>query len=228
MALKRFSCRTHGGIFTKQAARGRQPVRCTEDYPCDKADGTAPEYKVGDSVTVGGSKFTKHSEYPTVLAESNAEARSGPNPSLPMAKAAKEQLVALGWTVEGRAYEHMASIKASRGAETLQMLWSDGKIVGQDYSLEYETAAENGLPGRKLSFNPDEMTDRELVERIRGMKVTWWNTLASSDESGIVGNKVSITHMFDGTAEPKRVVNFTDHGGRGFRSFYVNALMKVG
>lgn len=228
---KRITCRTHGGIFNYPIRSGRQPVKCRAEYLCDQAvvEAAATVTSVVRDVP-GVGKVAVLTGPRTKQAESNGAARSADNPSLALAMAAKEQLVNLGWVVQGKADGAggaSAEIQASRGAETLIMRWSAGKVVTQDYSLEYEKPSLNGIPGRKLAFDPEELTDRELVDRIKGMTVTWWNTLANSTETGTIGNKVAIEHLFDGD-NTKRLVKFIDHSGRGFRAFHVSALMKVG
>lgn len=234
---KRLMCREHGGIFEIIPKRGRQPVRCKAETPCDRAD--QPEHKVGDSVTVGGIKFTKHAEYP---AENHATPVPTTNPSLPLAMHAKALLEAVGWVVKGRAWTavdagqseqlaYCAEITASREQETLIMTWQDGELVNQHYAMEFVKPSMNGMPGRQLDFDPDELTDSELVRMVRGMKVTWWNTIGNSTESAVVGGNVTIEHIFFATGDEdntKRIVKFLDHGGGGFRAFHVTALMKVG
>lgn len=217
MALKSYSCRTHGGVFKMQARRGRPPVRCTEENLCSRANEETPQ----QSITV----------------ESESEPRSTSNPSVLVAKAAKERLVALGWSARGKtgateAGGSWATLTASRGEETLIINWSDGALVDQHYSLfSDKDVAEEKLPGKNLDLNPDELTDRELVNWIRGMKVTWWNTLAGSTETAVVGGKVYVEHIFDqgeNHDNTKRLVKFLDHNGGGFRAFHVSAMMKVG
>ncbi len=272
MALKRFSCRTHGGIFTKESLRGRPPVRCAEEYPCDKADGAvmaSPEKSeklmsriknnvrevpgVGKvavitresargALPMTPARVAKQEALAQAYgkpAEHHAKPTSGANDSLPLAKRAKAQLEAAGWVCKGRAWfeervgnEHFAELICSRGAETLVMVWQNGVLQSQDYQMEHLRESDNGLPGRKLDFDPDELTDREIVQRISGMKVTWWSVLASSTESAVVpGDKVKIEHIFVGNGDEdnsKRIVTFVDRNNGGFRSFHVSALMKVG
>lgn len=208
---KRIKCRDHGGIFSIVATPGRQPVRCKPTTPCDKADG------------------------PVVVA---AEAPKPVNPSLALAKAAKDRLEALGWVIKGRAKvdgdRHGAEITCSRDTETLIMRWVDGELVTQDYSLEAPVDAEaheEWKPDAKLHFDPANLTDSELVKTIRGMPVRWWNTIAASEERAVIGNKVTIEHIFRENGdedESKRIVKFIDHNGGGFRAFHVSALLKVG
>lgn len=240
MATRTIICRDHGGRYTYESARGRQPVRCKPDNPCDHASNEIP---VGPPKGKRGPVLETAQERKEALerAESNGAARKSSNPSLPLAKAAKLQLQAVGWTVAGKAWAEWpdepddgnsvpvlcASLNASRGAETLVMEWRDARISDQQYSMNYERPSENGYPPNKLGFDPEELTDRELVDRIRGMRVVWWNTLGNSTESGTIGNKVSVEHVFDDNTG-KRLVKFIDHGGQGFRAFHVNALLKVG
>lgn len=176
--------------------------------------------------------------------EAAPTARKPTNASLPMAQVAKAKLEVLGWTAKGRAWEEqpsddgdpggqqMAMVTASRGEETISLTWQDGVLVDQQYSLWSEKPSDNGKPPSKLDINPNEMTDRELVHMISGMKVTWWNSLARSNESAIVGTKLTIEHVYDtaenGLETVKRLVKFVDHSGGGYRAFHVDALLKVG
>lgn len=222
MPMIRRQCRLHpGGIFGMPARKGRPPVKCTEEYPCDKVDAAPP------------AAHDRH----FVPSESGAEPPVGPNDSLPLAMAAKARLEAVGWTVKGRAWIapmttwHMAEITCSRGAETLMIVWQDGVLNDQDYQMESIRPAENGIPPHSLPFNPEEVTDSELARLISGMKVTWWNSLAGSRETAIVSPKVNIEHIFVGggdTDNSKRIVKFIDHSGGGFRAFHAGALLKVG
>lgn len=181
-------------------------------------------------------------------AESESKPRSQGNANLPMAQAAKAKLEALGWTVKGRAWreapdtddaveaEHltadMAQVTGARGDETISLTWQDGALVDQSYSLWSEKPSDNGKPNGKLDFNPNEVTDRELVHIISGMKVTWWNSLAKSEEKAIVGTKLTIEHVYDtaanGLETVKRLVKFVDRDAGGFRAFHADALLKVG
>lgn len=223
MANKRYMCRTHqGGIFSMPPRKGRPPVRCTPEHPCDKQE-TPMEMKERTS-PIGKP------------AQTAAKATAGANDSLPLAMAAKARLEPLEWVVKGRAWiegsQHFAEVVCSRGAETLIIRWLNGVLTDQQYSMENLRQSENGIPPHKLSFNPDELTDGELVRMVRGMKVTWWNTIASSPETAIVGpSNIAVEHLFVGggdTDNSKRIIKFLDHGGGGFRAFHVGALLKVG
>ncbi len=224
MALRRKQCRSHpGGIFSYQAKRGRQPVRCTEDNPCDKADQPAEsnrERQLAQSITRPAERA------PVVQKEGN--------PSLILAKEAKSLLEAAGWVCKGRAGQDAtawAHLACSRGDETLVMLWENGELISQNYAMEFVKSSDNGYPDSELRFNPDELTDSELVRMIKGMKVTWWNTIAGAKESAIVGGTVTVEHIFRDNGDEdnsKRIVKFLDHGGGGFRAFHVGALVKVG
>jgi hypothetical protein len=226
LVLKRFSCRTHGGIFTKQAARGRQPVRCTEEYPCDKSDRQAGN--LANTVRDARGVDRVVATATVAAAESNGKAPTLDNPSLPLAMAAKERLVAAGWICKGKGSGTMAELIASRQAETLIIRWADGQLISQDYAMEFERPDDNGYPPHRLHFDPDELSDRELIDQIRGMKVTWWNTIAHAEQSAIIGNKVAIEHLFNDDSNDKRIVKFIDHGGQGFKAFHVSALQRVG
>jgi hypothetical protein len=228
---KRFQCRTHeGGIFSMPARRGRPSVRCTEEHPCDKAE----DYERATEPRKNRERQLAKSV--TRPVERNAEPRTMTNPSLPLAKEAKARLEAVGWVCKGRAFADddgswCAELTASRDQETLIMQWVDGNVVRQDYAMEFLKVEENKYPDRSLTFDPDEVTDSELIRMVRGMKVTWWNTIAGAKETAIVGGTVTIEHIFRDNGDEdnsKRIVKFLDHGGGGFRAFHSSALLKVG
>lgn len=161
------------------------------------------------------------------------------NASVPKAHGAKSLLEPLGWKVTGRAFDSEegagATVTAVRGQETLSLTWIDGVLTEQTYQLwDAEKPSNNGVPAekRKLSFDPDELNDSELIKRLSGMAVTWWNTLAKSTESAVIpGNRVAIEHVYNGVGDETpgdRMVKFVDLNGSGFRAFRVGALLRVG
>lgn len=168
-----------------------------------------------------------------------ATASTTTNPSLPMAQAAKRQLEPLGWVVQGRAWvsdgaAQWAEIVATRDTETIIIRWMDGNLIEQNYMLwNHQKPSVNikGMPPRKLDFDPDEASDRELVERLSGMKVTWWNRLGRSTESAVIPDKVNVEHTYNSRGDEtpgERIIKFVDRNGTGFRAFYVAALIKIG
>lgn len=172
-----------------------------------------------------------------------SEPRSPRNRSVPLAQACKAELEALGWTAKGRGWfeepdggefpgAEMAEVTAVRGSESLVITWNDGKVSRQDYNLWHSRRSMNGAPASKLKFNPDEMTDRELIRAISGMKVTWWNTLGKTEESYTIGGTtISIEHFYASNGDEdthRRLVKFVDMNGNGYRHFHVEALIKVG
>jgi len=164
------------------------------------------------------------------------------NPSIQFAGQTREMLEPLGWMLTGRAgFEPLgdgeeedaawAEVTATRGTESLFFRWVNGKIQAQVYSLwdSEKTAVGNGAPKSRLTFDPDQMSDAELVMAISGQPVTWWNRLGRNNEKAIVSKeKVNIQHNFTGGNESARMVTFVDISGGGFRSFHVDALLKVG
>src|ERR1700748_2160683 len=120
---KRFRCRTHeGGIFSMPARRGRPPVKCPPEHPCDRADqqaGIKEFVPANDKAALARARQKIAARAP----ESVPEPRTGANDSLPLAMTAKARLEPLEWVVKGRAWfedtDHMAEIVCSRGAETL-------------------------------------------------------------------------------------------------------------
>lgn len=138
----------------------------------------------------------------------------------------------------------LAEVTAVRGEELLVMVWADGECVQQDYSAwtTIESgdaqAAANGMPKAlqakrtAMGFDPFELSDMELIRRLSGMKVTWWNKLAGSEMTGVVsGVKVQIEKSYDGRGNElpaDRIVKFNDQHDGGFRAFRIAALIKVG
>lgn len=238
MALRRQQCRDHGGIFSYHPKRGRQPVSCKPETPCDRYEGYEGE---------AARQSERAAPHPSHAASDGAylpsDAPKLSNPSLTLAKAAKERLMAVGWVVQGKGgyqgdnpecgHDWWAEITASRDHETLFMRWIDGELTDQNYAMEFEKPSTNGYPDNDLHFDPAELSDSELVRMLRGMKVTWWNTIGSSRETAIVNPKnVTVEHIFrdkDGEEDnSKRIIKFIDHGGGGFKAFHVAALLKVG
>lgn len=331
MSKKAINCRTHGGVFTIEARRGRPPVRCTEDNPCTKADNRADDTprrtveiqghkievpkRVKAAVSaaakevkakpakpvetqyrmqlmsaeeleqislvnlqkfcalVGYTKLAeltskkalirgilkareardgKPTELPAALTRKSTRKPAEPAPeaaevvtrvnaSVPLAHAAKAQLEALGWKCSARAYfdtlnerkdAGIVAFEASRGTERISILWADGELISQQYSLwNVDKPSDNGKPASQLKFDPDELSDGELVRHLSGMTVTWWNKLGQMEEKAVIPSKLSITHSYDGKGDETpadRVVNFIDMSGHGFRSFRVGQLIKVG
>lgn len=161
------------------------------------------------------------------------------NPSVPMAHAARAALEPQGWNVAGRASfegpanEGHAHVIATRGEEMITLRWINGKLVNQSYSLwNIDKPSKNNAPDHKLPFDPDEMTDNELVRAMSGMKVTWWNRIASATETAVVSkDNIKVIHSFDGGGDEipaERVVSFVDMNGAGFRAFRMGALLKIG
>lgn len=272
---KPFKCREHKGIFRMEPRRGRPPVNCKPENPCDavvttkklaRATGLKEEQiriskpeRVASAIKNNSRKVVTQSVKPTrrELADKRAaletsdkakrkarakapepiaEPRLQGNRSVEVAQAARAELEAVGWTAKGRGWTNAedvyAELTANRGSETIVLTWCNGELIGQDYSIWHSKPSKNAMPKRRLKFNPDEMTDGELIRAISGMKVTWWNSLAKSEESFTVGTKtLSIEHTFAANGDEdsaRRVVKFVDMNGGGFRHFHVDALLKVG
>lgn len=178
------------------------------------------------------------------------------NPSVVLAKATRDLLTPLGWECRGRAWfgedgvtnemgdfveTGFAEVIARRGDELLRIVWQNGKPISQDYSLwdPDKAPAANGKPKSRLPWNPDEMSDSELVNALMGKEIEWWNKTKQGKEKAVVSlRQVKVEHVFYGQTdaddeensehkEPMRIVTFVDPTGGGFRSFHVDALMKV-
>lgn len=166
------------------------------------------------------------------------EPRSHPNPCVALAYTARERLEPLGWVCTARGWtdgdSSFASLVASRDTELISLYWQDGVLTDQEYNLwNTEVPALNGKPKTQGSFLPefDEMSDKEVVQRLAGMRVEWWNSLGQSVERATIGSNIKITHAYSGTGDEvpgDRVINFVDHANAGYRAFRMSALMKVG
>lgn len=157
------------------------------------------------------------------------------NPSIVLAKHARDLLEPQGWELHGRAWtdeeDAWAEVTGNRGSESIAIRFVNGKFYSQDYSLwdAEKTPGQNGMPKANLPFDPYEMSDGELAKELAGRKVTWWNRIGKNQETAIIGNKFQIHHYYEGTDESSRQVTFVDqtNGQYKFRSFNVDALMRV-
>lgn len=261
---KSLKCREHNGNFTVEARRGRPPVRCTDENPCDGVKAKRNRVVTRDNTYSAAEKSAsvrptrkalaaeraaleeadtkkrlakatglRESQIVIKPAETNSEPRSQASPGLSAAKAAKADLEEMGWTAEGKGAGNLITVTATRGAESLVITFGvDGRLISQDYSLWHADSRKNAMPNRRLKFDPNEMTDGELVRAILGTKVTYWNSLAKAEESYVVSpDKLSIEHHFDARGNEdtgKRIIKFLDNNGGGFRHFHAEALLKVG
>src|SRR5688500_2735181 len=253
MRFTQVTCRRHNGVFKVPVRRGRKPVKCSEDNKCVRhpdyvspalidSEPAKPKSVLTDSNgqwTGELPKLSKRRRELRTSVQKPAEVTISMNKWVPLAKAAKEHLETQGWhNIRGRVYreavDQYAEVTASRGEEHILMVWRNGILIDQKYHMwaNGHTPEKNNRPKSQLDFDMDEVTDRELVQLLSGQKVTWWNRLGTSQESGTVANKVTITHTFiGGTADEnpgERVITFVDHGGGGYRSFHASALIKVG
>ena len=228
MTITKIKCREHGGYFTRPIRRGRPPVRCAEEYPCNAQQIDKPVPKAKPSI----NPVTKSVPASTPVNDISQL-------SMAKAKAAKAQLELLGWTVAGKAWtgtesrNYFASITATRGEETLYMQWINGKCIDQQYSLwDVEKPAANSKPASNLPFDPEEIPDAELAQLLIGMKVTWYNRLSGQTETAYCGKEsIQVEHHYSGTGDERpgdRVIKFTDPDTQMFRAFRLDQLIKVG
>lgn len=217
--MKTLQCRAHGGTFKIGPKRGRDPVNCGGNWPdCTRVK----------TIEIQGRKLQVE--------------KSSPVDVLQPWSRAKAMLEALEWVCKGRGYKdhyngrdnaQLVELTAVRGVEVISMLWVNGELISQDYTLwASEKTSLNGKPADSLTFNPDECTDRELVRALAGMKCTWWNVLGQkTEEAYIAAESIKIEHAYNGKGDESpgdRIVKFIEQGGAGFRAFRVAALLKVG
>lgn len=242
MNVQKITCQTHGGTFTREAKRGRPPVSCSPENACDMA-ATFPRKRKSKRGTETPSQ--NGAEPPTMVVYHN--------PSIPLAFDARKALEPHGWQVKGRggidprldsgtaSREAWAEVIATRGEEMITLRWVNGKLVNQAYSLwNTDKPQKNNQPRSRLSFNPEEMTDLELVRELRGQRVHWWNPLGKRVEHAVMPHlpehKIKVDHLFTeehgemDEAPGSRVISFVDqtpnHGQ--FRAFRIGALLKIG
>lgn len=153
--------------------------------------------------------------------------------SLEKAKDAKAQLSEQGWEVKGEAKGEKVSITGTRGDELIYVEWNDGEVVTQQYSLwSVDKPATNNRPKATLPFDPEYVSDKELAQYLVGNKITWYNRVGQSIETGTCGHDhVIIEHRLDslGWENPaERLIKFTDGQGGITRVILLGQLMKVG
>lgn len=247
--MKTIQCRAHGGTFTVPSRRGRPPTSCNPEkgYQCDaknrrvQAEGiaraVAKTLKGSLPAAAGRRKVADEApERASEATKSRSPNRGTNNPGLTPAMEAKTLLERLGWVVSGKAWREddvaLASVTATRGEENIALLWRDGVLVKQHYSLwNVDKPSVNGKPASDLPFNPDEVTDTELVRLLSGMQVTWWNRIGKKEEKATIPSKIVVQHCYDGTGEETpgaRIISFWDVNQTGYHSFRLDALMKIG
>lgn len=92
------------------------------------------------------------------------------------------------------------------------------KAEPKDISVKLEEAQ------RRLPFDPSVASDEIVAAAMSGQAVVWYNSLSRSQESALVSRKGV---RFSTTADGKRVVTFCCPV-TGYRSCYVDAIMRVG
>ena len=239
---RKMNCRTHpGGKFVAPQKAGRPPVRCDlELYPCTASTTAVPTKpaKLVKSKTAGGIEFNTPAEPDNDTQERLQATMAARDASLAKAKKAKRELLALGWTVDGKGSGTQAEITAVRGDEMVIMVWDKGALITSTYSIwATDKPRENGMPARELpdDLQLDTLSDRELVALLKGSVVSWWNRLGSKRETAVVSaRRIAIEHVYDeaalarGTEPSERIVKFADHEGAGFKAFRLDALLKIG
>lgn len=196
-----------------------------------------------DGTAAGKPRLSKQKKDLRTRAVKPAEVTTRVNKSVPQAHAARERLEKLGWTVKGKArFEGstgIAEVIATRGEETLVMTWSDGELVGQDYSAwpiqDEPSDKTSGMPRAELDFDINEISDKELFSVLMGRPVEWWNGLAKSKEKAVISPKRMTIEWTRDTDDPRdpipadRMIKFAayDGGGGGFRAFRLSQLLKV-
>lgn len=252
--MKRITCRVHGGTFEIVPKRGRPPVNCTDNNTCTKHPRWAPndEGPIRTRRTPKGAPIPKATvkrengrtrvetlpeslRAPVKAPQSVPEPRSEVPASLAKALEAKGLLEAQGWTCHAkRAADGGVEFHASRGIERIAMLIDpNGVVAKQDYSLwDTQKDSANGLPSgaRRLPFNPDELSDRELASMLAERTLIWWNRISGKEEKATCPAKVQITHTFNGHDDEvpaDRVITFVDMMGGGYRTLRQGALMRM-
>lgn len=243
MAL--INCRDHGGTFERPAKRGRPPVRCSDDNMCSAHPANKPRKARKAAPLPEALTPTRRTRAQVVDAGVAANVKapeSVPEPSVEVpasvAKAleTKALLEPQGWTCHAKRTGDGNGVEfhASRGIERIAIVIStNGTVVFQEYTLwDTQKPSTNEMPSgaRKLSFNPDEMTDKELVTMLKERTVFWWNRISKKEESATIPAKVQITHTFNGHEDEvpgDRVITFVDMHGGGFRTFRQGALMRL-
>lgn len=164
------------------------------------------------------------------------------NPSVPIARQLREQLEPLGWTCHATRDDLDAvNFIATRDSEVITVRIENGKVVEQGYSIwDAQRPSTNGQPKSRLTFDPEEMSDVELIRELMGQKVSWWNTISKKAEHAVIphkeNSKIKVEHVItweDGEPDElpgSRVISFVDQtpNQTSFRAFRLGALLKIG
>lgn len=227
----------------KNAGTGPYAAKTADTAPAfsSMSNKELQQYAFKHSISLTG--ITKRSEAIARVSASLAEARRAYNEQLSAAPSPNAQpdwitsalrrLTPLGWHVSCVRGAHEYELTAVRDAELLIMRSQlDGSELTQHYSLFSDNPNENNVPAHGLRFDPDEVPDKELISRIAGCKVTWWNTLSRATETAVIPKTgAKIEHNYDGIgdeAPSDRIVKFVDAAGSGFRAFRLGALLRIG
>lgn len=98
------------------------------------------------------------------------------------------------------------------------------RVASNRFFRRRETPDEE-LQRRPLPFDIEEATDKEIMERLAGRRVTWHNRFREESETGVAPKDASRIYITLGP-DARRVVNFNCSIG-GARSFRLDALLAV-
>lgn len=164
------------------------------------------------------------------------------NPSVPIAASLRDKLEPLGWDCHASTDGgNNVNFSATRDSEVISIRIENGKVIDQRYSIwDADRPSTNGAPKSRLPFDPEELSDVDLIKELMGQKVHWWNPLSKKAEIAIIPHrkesKIKVEHVItwaDGEPDElpgSRVVSFVDQtpNHTAFRAFRIGALLKIG
>lgn len=145
-----------------------------------------------------------------------------------------DEAEALGWTVERIRDGDARIVKTRRGEEQFNFAWEstdNGQLVMESgwhwIGANAEPANNVSAALRAMALPPaldlSTSTDTEVLDYVRGRRITWTNSISGLEEDAIVpahGKQTAINTI------TRRVLNFAAEEG-GFRSVALDAITRV-
>lgn len=137
------------------------------------------------------------------------------------------------WQYEASTYTYEdRTLKPRNAAGALKLLARSPELASEEMAkvaankqFKRREPGDGEIKRYKLPFDRELATDEEILTALAGQAVVWFNRLTNKTESAIVG-RGTLTHI---TVNEKghRIVNVCS-AASGYRSFYVEAILKVG
>lgn len=137
------------------------------------------------------------------------------------------------WQYEASTYTYEdRTLKPRNASGALKLIARSPEDAGEEMAkvaankqFKRREPGEGEIKRFKLPFDPALDPDEVVMTAVRGQAISWFNRLTNKPESAIVGrgNSMHITVSESG----RRILNFCCPA-TGYRSMYVDAILKVG